>query len=160
MLALAYRRDLWQVGYVIVKGSYAEVRRAGLEALRREIVKLVPELAERMENVTDWKRISVLSLQVGHAVRWHRPGFLLIGDAAHIMSPIGGVGINHALMDAVAAADLLTVVVRRVVLVLRLRCDRQHWWACPTRSRQSCFGNRRIRALGSRPRRWVGDRSG
>lgn len=106
-LVMLDRLDEWQVGYVILKGSYQQIHSAGLEALRESIGEIAPEFRERAEFVKDWKQVAVLSVESSRCVRWHRPGLLLIGDAAHVMSPIGGVGINYAIQDAVVAANIL-----------------------------------------------------
>ena len=107
ILILLDRGDMWQIGYVIPKGGYQEIHAAGLEKLRSDIAKLMPELAERMQAMTAWKQISVLSVESSRLRRWYRPGLLLIGDAAHVMSPVGGVGINYAIQDAVETANIL-----------------------------------------------------
>ena len=101
------RFDHWQVGYVIPKGTYPELRHEGIEALRRSIAELISEFAGRVEHLEDWKQVSLLSVESSRCPRWYRPGLLLIGDAAHVMSPVGGVGINYAIQDAVVAANLL-----------------------------------------------------
>lgn len=98
----------WQMGYIILKGSYQHIKAAGLAALRQEIEKLMPAFAQRMETISEWKQISVLSVESSYIKRWYKPGLLLIGDAAHVMTPVGGVGINFAIQDAVAAANILT----------------------------------------------------
>jgi len=102
------RGDHWQIGYTILKGSYQEIKAAGLERLRADITQIKPIFAERMETITEWKQIPVLSVESSIVKRWYRPGLLLIGDAAHVMTPVGGVGINYAVQDAVAAANILT----------------------------------------------------
>jgi len=102
------RSDEWQVGYVIVKGSFPQKKAAGVEQLRAEFLRLAPGLADSVMHLTDWNQIKLLSVDSGCLKRWHRPGLLLIGDAAHVMSPVGGVGINIAIQDAVTAANLLT----------------------------------------------------
>ncbi|AHY47646.1 2-polyprenyl-6-methoxyphenol hydroxylase and related FAD-dependent oxidoreductase [Rubrobacter radiotolerans] len=102
------RLDWWQCGYVIPKGTYPELRRAGVEKLRRDFAGLVPEFADRVEHLKDLRQASLLSVESSLCPRWYRPGLVLIGDAAHVMSPVGGVGINYALQDAVAAANILT----------------------------------------------------
>ena len=107
-LVLLDRLDQWQVGYVILKGSYQQVRAAGLEALQRSITEMAPEFADRAETLQDWEQVAVLSVESSRCPVWYRPGLLLIGDAAHVMSPIGGVGINYAIQDAVVAANVLT----------------------------------------------------
>jgi len=101
------RFDYWQVGCTIVKGGYKEVRAAGLEHLRQSLARVAPEWADRFEELKEWKQIPVLSVEVSRLKRWHKPGLLLIGDAAHVMSPVGGVGINYAIQDAVVASNVL-----------------------------------------------------
>src|SRR5205823_11966169 len=107
ILVQIYRSDYWQCGYVIAKGSAEEVRRSGLPALRAGIARLLPFLAERAAELVDWERIKLLTVRVDRLRQWYRPGLLCIGDAAHAMSPVGGVGINLAIQDAVAAANIL-----------------------------------------------------
>ena len=101
------RTDEWQLGYVIPKGGWQRVHEAGLAELRKAIAEVLPEFPERVEHLQDWKQIAVLSVESSRCPRWYRPGLLLIGDAAHVMSPVGGVGINYAIQDAVAAANVL-----------------------------------------------------
>ena len=107
LLVLMEHFESWQVGYIIAKGSYPRLRVAGLPALRRSIAELAPEFADRVGSLQTWKQVSLLSVESSHLPRWYRPGLLLIGDAAHVMSPVGGVGINYAIQDAVVAANLL-----------------------------------------------------
>src|ERR671928_859395 len=101
------RFDYWQAGYVIPKGTYPELRAAGIEVFRRSFGDLIPEFADRLEHLEDWRQVSLLSVESSRCPRWYRPGLLLIGDAAHVMSPVGGVGINYAIQDAVVAANVL-----------------------------------------------------
>ena len=101
------RVDYWQCAYVIPKGGYDELRRRGLDAFRAEIVGVVPFLADRIAELAAWDQVKLLTVRIDRLRQWHRPGLLCIGDAAHAMSPIGGVGINLAIQDAVAAANLL-----------------------------------------------------
>jgi 2-polyprenyl-6-methoxyphenol hydroxylase-like FAD-dependent oxidoreductase len=102
------REEQWQIGFVIVKGTFQEFKAAGLEALRQAITETAPELADRVSELQDWHQVSVLSVEADRLTRWYKPGLLLIGDAAHVMSPVGGNGINYAVMDAVATANLLS----------------------------------------------------
>jgi 2-polyprenyl-6-methoxyphenol hydroxylase-like FAD-dependent oxidoreductase len=101
------REDYWQCAYVIPKGGFDQIRRDGLEAFRGEIERLAPYLSDRVSELGDWSDIKMLTVAVDRLRVWHRPGLLCIGDAAHAMSPIGGVGINLAIQDAVAAANIL-----------------------------------------------------
>jgi 2-polyprenyl-6-methoxyphenol hydroxylase-like FAD-dependent oxidoreductase len=101
------RLDEWQVAYVILKGSYRRLRDEGIEKLRQSLVETVPEFADRAEHLRDWKQVSMLSVESSRLKQWYLPGLLLIGDAAHVMSPVGGVGINYAIQDAVVAANVL-----------------------------------------------------
>ena len=101
------RRDYWQVAYVIPKGADERVRAAGLDAFRRSIGQLAPHVADRTGELEDWDQVKLLVVQANRLRRWYRPGLLCIGDAAHAMSPVGGVGINLAIQDAVVAANVL-----------------------------------------------------
>ena len=112
MLVTLNRGDYWQCAFVIRKGGYDEVRSRGLDAFRAEIVRLAPYLANRVQELKDWDDIKLLTVKVDRLTRWWRPGLLCIGDAAHAMSPIGGVGVNLAVQDAVAAANLLAAPLR------------------------------------------------
>lgn len=101
------RQDHYQIGYVILKGAFSEMRKAGLDAFKAEFIATCPGFAESIDAITDWKQIAPLCVEASCLERWHLPGLLLIGDAAHVMSPVGGVGINYAIQDAVAAANIL-----------------------------------------------------
>ncbi|HEU0025870.1 MAG TPA: FAD-dependent oxidoreductase [Ktedonobacterales bacterium] len=107
IIVIINRFSYWQIGYVIPKGGYQAVRAAGLEAFRDTVARAIPELADRCQELQEWKQISVLSVESSYLTRWYRPGLLLIGDAAHVMSPVGGVGVNYAIQDAVETANLL-----------------------------------------------------
>ena len=101
------RNDYWQCAYVIPKGGYDEIRARGLASFREEIARLAPYLRDRTAELADWSDVKLLSVSVDRLRQWYRPGLLCIGDAAHAMSPVGGVGINLAIQDAVAAANIL-----------------------------------------------------
>src|ERR1700704_4714814 len=107
------REDYWQCAYVIPKGQAEEIKSRGLAAFREEIAALSPFLRDRVDELRDWKDISLLTVAVDRLARWFRPGLLCIGDAAHAMSPIGGVGINLAIQDAVATANILSSKLRQ-----------------------------------------------
>ncbi|MFC7624479.1 FAD-dependent oxidoreductase [Microlunatus sp. GCM10028923] len=102
------RNTYWQVARIIDKGTAADLLGGDIAALHQDFRTAVPELADRIGEVTGWDRTSVLEVRIDRLRRWHRPGLLCLGDAAHAMSPVGGVGINLAVQDAVAAANLLT----------------------------------------------------
>lgn len=105
---LINRADYFQCAFIIAKGAFTtQVQPAGLPAFRASIAKLVPFLADRVDELTSWDQVKLLTVQINHLERWHRPGLLCIGDAAHAMSPVGGIGINLAIQDAVAAARVL-----------------------------------------------------
>ncbi|HTU80835.1 MAG TPA: FAD-dependent oxidoreductase [Candidatus Acidoferrales bacterium] len=107
ILVMIDRGDYWQCAYIIPKGSYPALQAAGLESFQHDLAQVVPEIADRVGRIDDWSKISLLEVRVDRLRRWHRPGVLCIGDAAHAMSPVGGVGINLAIQDAVAAANAL-----------------------------------------------------
>jgi 2-polyprenyl-6-methoxyphenol hydroxylase-like FAD-dependent oxidoreductase len=113
LMVMLDRLNEWQMAYVILKGSLQEIRDEGLEALRRSIAELAPEMKERVGHLQDWKQVAVLNVESSRVPRWYKPGLLLIGDAAHVMSPVGGVGINYAIQDGVAAANLLVGPLKR-----------------------------------------------
>jgi 2-polyprenyl-6-methoxyphenol hydroxylase-like FAD-dependent oxidoreductase len=107
MVVLLDRGDYWQCAFLIPKGAFDDVKRAELSAFRRRVAESVPVFADRVDELKDWNQVKLLTVAVDRLERWHRPGLLCIGDAAHAMSPIGGVGVNLAVQDAVAAANLL-----------------------------------------------------
>ena len=102
------RGDFWQCAYVIPKGRFDEIRFNGLDAFHEDILKIAPFLKDRVAELDSWDKIKLLTVAVDRLRRWAKPGLLCIGDAAHAMSPAGGVGINLAVQDAVAAANLLS----------------------------------------------------
>jgi 2-polyprenyl-6-methoxyphenol hydroxylase-like FAD-dependent oxidoreductase len=112
VLVMLNRGDYWQCAYVIRKGGFDEIQRRGLPLFRDEIARLAPHLHDRTAELADWPDIKLLTVAVDRLRVWHRPGLLCIGDAAHAMSPIGGVGINLAIQDAVAAANILAAPLR------------------------------------------------
>ena len=117
ILVLINREDYWQIAYVIPKGTADELRQRGLPALRQELARLAPFLQDRVAELSDWdKQIKLLTVAVDRLSKWWRPGLLCIGDAAHAMSPIGGVGINLAIQDAVATANILGEKLRQGIV--------------------------------------------
>jgi 2-polyprenyl-6-methoxyphenol hydroxylase-like FAD-dependent oxidoreductase len=107
MLVTLDRGDYWQCAYVIAKGGMDEIRKKGIGAFRDNILELAPFFHNRVHELKTWDDVKLLTVTVDRLQEWHRPGLLCIGDAAHAMSPIGGVGINLAIQDAVAAANIL-----------------------------------------------------
>ena len=116
IVVLLNRGDYWQCAFVIRKGRFEEQRHAGLPAFRANVASTVPALADRVDDLKDWDQIKLLTVAVNRLERWHRRGLLCIGDAAHAMSPIGGVGVNLAVQDAVAAANILWQPLRTAIL--------------------------------------------
>jgi 2-polyprenyl-6-methoxyphenol hydroxylase-like FAD-dependent oxidoreductase len=136
MFVTINRSDYWQCAYVIPKGSFETIERNGLEAFRADIARLAPHLGGRVGELASWNDVKLLTVAVDRLRKWYRPGFLCIADAAHAMSPIGGVGINLAIQDAVAAANILAVPLRSGALEtdhLRQVQQRREW---PTRLTQ------------------------
>lgn len=112
LFVLINRGEYWQCGYVIPKGSVDELRGRGLAAFRLSVRDLVPFAGDRVDEIRDWNDVKLLTVRVDRLIQWYRPGLLCIGDAAHAMSPVGGVGINLAIQDAVATANLLAQPLR------------------------------------------------
>jgi 2-polyprenyl-6-methoxyphenol hydroxylase-like FAD-dependent oxidoreductase len=137
MMIMLNRNSYWQCAYLIRKGGDAAVRAAGVEAFRADVLGVSPFLGERLREVESWDQVKLLTVTVDRLRRWHRPGFLAIGDAAHAMSPIGGVGINLAIQDAVAAANILAEPLRNGVLGEAVLEAVQRRRAFPTRVTQA-----------------------
>ncbi len=106
------RGEYWQCGMVIPKGGAEQLQRKGMENFRAAIAEIAPFLAGRVTELRDWNDVKLLTVKVDRVRQWYRPGFLCIGDAAHAMSPVGGIGINLAIQDAVAAANILAAPLR------------------------------------------------
>ncbi|HEY3860054.1 MAG TPA: FAD-dependent oxidoreductase, partial [Gammaproteobacteria bacterium] len=112
MMVLLDRNDYWQAGFLIRKGSGEARRQKPIAEFQTEVAKLAPFLEDRVQEIKTWKDVSLLTVTVDRLERWHEQGLLLIGDAAHAMSPIGGVGINLAIQDAVATANIVGPALR------------------------------------------------
>src|SRR5213083_1179895 len=146
LLVLLNRDDYFQAGFVIPKGGIETAKERGLPALHREIISLAPFLEDRIAELDDWSKIKLLTVQINRLKKWCREGLLCIGDSAHAMSPAGGVGINLALQDAVATANLLATKLRTgpvAVADLKQVQERREW---PTRAIQTmqAFIHRRV----------------
>jgi 2-polyprenyl-6-methoxyphenol hydroxylase-like FAD-dependent oxidoreductase len=112
MMVMLNRRDYWQCAYVIPKGGIERIKQKDLQAFRDSVVTMAPFLHDRVAEIRSWDDVKLLTVAVDRLRRWYRPGLICIGDAAHAMSPIGGVGINLAIQDAVAAANILAAPLR------------------------------------------------
>jgi 2-polyprenyl-6-methoxyphenol hydroxylase-like FAD-dependent oxidoreductase len=108
LIILINRNDYFQVGYIIAKGTFPQIQHEGIAAFQQSIERIVPFLAGRTAEIDSWDKVKLLTIQVNRLLEWSSPGLLCIGDAAHAMSPVGGIGINIALQDAVATANILT----------------------------------------------------
>jgi 2-polyprenyl-6-methoxyphenol hydroxylase-like FAD-dependent oxidoreductase len=112
MLVLINREEYFQAGLIVRKAAFDSVKAAGLPAFWESLLRIAPFLGERVEEVKGWEQVKLLSIQINRLRQWYKPGLLCIGDAAHAMSPAGGVGINYAIQDAVATANLLAEALR------------------------------------------------
>lgn len=130
------RGDYWQCGYVVRKGSFAEVKEKGIEAFRQAVAAVSPLPADRVAEIRSWDDVHLLSIRIDRLKSWWRPGLLCIGDAAHAMSPIGGFGVNLAIQDAVAAANTLSVPLREGRLADRHLAAVEKRRAFPTKATQ------------------------
>ncbi|MGH2494052.1 MAG: FAD-dependent oxidoreductase [Ktedonobacteraceae bacterium] len=133
VLVILNRGDEWQVGYIIPKGGYQQIHSAGIEKLRQDVAQILPDFADRVDFIKEWKQVSVLSVESSRLRRWYRPGLLLIGDAAHVMTPVGGVGINYAIQDATVAANVLADDLKAGKLSTRNLAEVQRKREWPTR---------------------------
>lgn len=140
------RDTYWQCGFVIPKGAHEQIREWGLPALCESIMKSAPFIADRVSELQDWEDVKLLTVQIGRLVRWYKPGLLCIGDAAHAMSPVGGVGINLAIQDAVAASNLLAVPLRegRLTVADLHRVQQRRVWPTVMTQRLQLFLQHRV----------------
>jgi 2-polyprenyl-6-methoxyphenol hydroxylase-like FAD-dependent oxidoreductase len=136
MVVMLNRHDYWQCAYLIRKGEFDRIKGKGLEAFRTDVVSAVPFLRDRITELESWDQIKLLTVKVDRLRKWYRPGLLCIGDAAHAMSPIGGVGINLAIQDAVAAANILAWPLARGSFSIADLSRVQHRRELPTRMTQ------------------------
>ena len=136
MLVMLNRNDYWQCAYVIPKGTADEVKQAGLDDFRSTVVDIFPLLRDRLHEIDSWDKVKLLTVEVDRLQRWYRAGLICIGDAAHAMSPIGGVGINLAVQDAVAAANILAEPLRRGAVTIETLKQVQQRREFPTRVTQ------------------------
>src|SRR5207248_100155 len=156
VFVMLFRGDYWQCGFVIPKGGIEPIRHKGIHAFRQSIVEVAPAMQDRVRELKTWDDVKLLTVAVDRLTKWYRPGLLCIGDAAHAMSPVGGVGINLAIQDAVAAANILAEPLRRGSLAtehLRQVQRRREWPTRVTQRLQVAVQNRVIASVlgGSRP---------
>jgi len=136
MIVMLNRNDYWQCAYVIPKGSADKVRRDGLDKFRAAVGGMSPLTRDRLDEIDSWDKVKLLTVAVDRLRLWYRLGLLCIGDAAHAMSPIGGVGINLAVQDAVAAANILAEPLRRGAVTIETLKEVQQRREFPTRFTQ------------------------
>ncbi len=136
VLVLINRDEYYQAGLIIRKGTFEEIQREGLDAFRETIARIAPYLRDRVGELKSWDEIKLLTVQINRLRKWHLPGLLCIGDAAHAMSPAGGVGINLAIQDAVATANLLAEPLRQGRVTEKLLARVQQRREFPTRVTQ------------------------
>ena len=136
-LVMINRGDYFQAGLIIRKGSFEDLKRSGIPSFQSHIRRIAPYLGERTKEIQDWDQVKLLSIQINRLERWYRPGLLCIGDAAHAMSPVGGVGINLAIQDSVAAANLLAGPLRERAVSERVLARVQRRREFPTRVTQA-----------------------
>ena len=136
MLVMLNRNDYWQCAYLIPKGTAGELQQAGLGNFRSSVADIAPFLRDRLHEIDSWEKVKLLTVEVDRLRRWYRPGLICIGDAAHAMSPIGGVGINLAVQDAAAAANILAEPLRRGMVTIDTLKQVQDRREFPTRVTQ------------------------
>jgi 2-polyprenyl-6-methoxyphenol hydroxylase-like FAD-dependent oxidoreductase len=136
-LILINRGDYFQAGLIIRKGSFEDLKRAGIPSFQNEIRRIAPYLGDRSPEIQDWEQVKLLSVRINRLRRWYQPGLLCIGDAAHAMSPVGGVGINLAIQDSVATANLLTTALCQRQIPERALARVQRRREFPTRVTQA-----------------------
>jgi 2-polyprenyl-6-methoxyphenol hydroxylase-like FAD-dependent oxidoreductase len=146
LVVLLDRGDYWQCGYVIPKGAFDLIKTRGLSRFHAELVVMVGFLSDRVAELDDWSKIRLLTVQINRLRKWYREGLLCIGDAAHAMSPAGGVGINLAIQDAVAAANLLAEKLRQgsVSIVDFHKVQRRREWPAALIQRIQAFIHRHV----------------
>lgn len=146
IMAMINRGEYWQSAYVITKGQLETIKRQGLDALRASIIELIPFFRDRIEELRSWDDAKLLTVLVDRLKQWYRPGLLCIGDAAHAMSPIGGVGINLAVQDAVAAANILVqpLLENRLTTQDLKRVQERRWLATTAIQRFQVFAQNTI----------------
>jgi 2-polyprenyl-6-methoxyphenol hydroxylase-like FAD-dependent oxidoreductase len=146
LVVLLDRGDYWQCGYVIPKGAFDLIKARGLSRFHDELVGMVGFLRDRVAELDDWSKIRLLTVQINRLRKWYREGLLCIGDAAHAMSPAGGVGINLAIQDAVAAANLLAEKLRQgsVSIVDFHKVQRRREWPAALIQRMQAFIHRHV----------------
>ena len=137
IMVMLNRDEYWQCGYVIPKGSTEKLKKRGLESFRDDILSIAPFLQGRASEIADWDQVKLLTVKVDRLRQWYRPGLLCIGDAAHAMSPVGGVGINLAIQDAVATANILTNQLREKTVSEKDLAQIQRRRLFPTRVTQA-----------------------
>jgi len=136
-LVMLDRGDYWQCAYLIPKGTFDSLRAQGIPAFREALIRIAPFCRDRADELQNWEQIGFLSVAVNRLNHWYRPGLLCIGDAAHAMSPIGGVGINLAIQDAVATANILASALREGPVPVGLLDRVQRRRMFPTRATQA-----------------------
>jgi 2-polyprenyl-6-methoxyphenol hydroxylase-like FAD-dependent oxidoreductase len=149
LIILINRNDYFQVGYLIPKDAFPQIQQNGLPAFQQSIERIVPFLAGRTSEIDSWDKVKLLTIQVNRLREWSSPGLLCIGDAAHAMSPVGGIGINIALQDAVATANLLTESLLSGTLTEHNLASVQHYRQSAVRNtqRMQVFAHRILHRL-------------